>query len=217
MSLYAADGSWNVTVVDGSTFTGLYAPDGSYNVVEVDGTSIAGLYAPCGAYNVFVSDGTYTGFYHPSGAINVSVSPYELSTVRVTAVSGDLGNDPLAPGALTEISWTENPTADTTPGFSVNLPSGNGAPLDAAADDHLIGEYQENGTGSWIEWLDYTLTGTDIIDDTISVSGVDALPAGTHTARFRLERGVHIGPNTSADNITIASASTGWNVNFWWR
>lgn len=92
MSLYAADGSWNVTVVDGSTFTGLYAPDGSYNVVEVDGTSIAGLYAPCGAYNVYVSDGTYIGFYHPSGAINVSVSPYETGTVRVTAVSGSLGS-----------------------------------------------------------------------------------------------------------------------------
>ena len=130
---------------------------------------------------------------------------------------GSSGNDPLAPGALTEITWTENPTADTTPGFSVNLPSGNGAPLDAAADDHLIGEYQENGVGAWIEWLDYTLTGTDIIDDTISVSGGTAMASGTHPARFRLERGAHIGPNTSAADIEITSNATGWNVNFWWR
>ena len=99
MSLYAADGSWNVTVVAGTSFTGLYAPNGSYNVVEVPGTSLTGLYAPCGAYNVILSDGTHTGFYHPCGAMNVAVSPYVRSVTKVTVVSGSLGTPP-APGGV---------------------------------------------------------------------------------------------------------------------
>lgn len=34
--LYAADGSYNVTVVDGTAFVGVYAPDGSYNVTVIN-------------------------------------------------------------------------------------------------------------------------------------------------------------------------------------
>ena len=91
MSLYAADGSFNVTVVDGTTLTGLYAADGSYNVVEQDGTTLTGLYHPCGAYNVVVTDGTHEGIYHPCGALNVQESPYTYDVTDVTVVSGTFG------------------------------------------------------------------------------------------------------------------------------
>lgn len=93
MALYAADGSWNVSVVDGSTYTGVQAPDGSYNVFHVDGSVYTGLYAPCGAFNVFVSTGG-TGYYAPCGALNVSQSPYTRGTVSVTVVSGSLNPTP---------------------------------------------------------------------------------------------------------------------------
>jgi hypothetical protein len=95
--LYAADGSFNVTVVSGAAMTGLYAPDGSWNVVEVDGTTLTGLYHPCGAYNVVESDGR-TGIYHPCGALNVSESPYVASSIHVTVVTGSLGGGGPGPG-----------------------------------------------------------------------------------------------------------------------
>ena len=91
MSLYAADGSFNVSVVDGTSITGLYAADGSINVVERDGTTITGLYHPCGAWNVVLSVGSTLGTYHPCGALNVSESPYLYNAVKVTVVSGSLG------------------------------------------------------------------------------------------------------------------------------
>jgi hypothetical protein len=68
--LYAVDGSIVVTIVDGTTYTGLYAADGSWNVTE-DGTY--GLYHPCGAYRVTVVDGsTYTGIQAADGSWNVT-------------------------------------------------------------------------------------------------------------------------------------------------
>lgn len=92
MSLYAADGSLNVTVVDGSTLTGLYAADGSINVVETDGSSYVGAYAPCGAWNVYLVTNELVGYYAPNGAMNVCESPYAATgAVRVTVVSGSLG------------------------------------------------------------------------------------------------------------------------------
>ena len=93
MSLYAADGSTNVTVVDGSAWTGLYAADGSYNVVQADGTSYVGLMNNCGAYNVFLStsedDPLVLGYIHPCGAINVSTDTYIPETFKVTVVDGE--------------------------------------------------------------------------------------------------------------------------------
>jgi uncharacterized repeat protein (TIGR01451 family) len=86
MALYAADGSFNVTVVDGTTITGVYAPGGSMNVYLVDGTTLTGLYHPCGAYNVYVSDGDILGVIHPCGAMVMSQSPYVPGTVYATGL-----------------------------------------------------------------------------------------------------------------------------------
>ncbi len=58
--VYAADGSWNVSVVDGSSFTGLYAADGSLNVIKSPGSTFVGMYHPCGALYV-------SGNFTPSG------------------------------------------------------------------------------------------------------------------------------------------------------
>ena len=90
MSLYATDGSFNVTVVDGTDITGLYAADGSYNVVQVDGSEYTGLYAPCGAYNVQVYSEGQPAVHAPCGAYLISEEPYTVGTMHVTVVSGAL-------------------------------------------------------------------------------------------------------------------------------
>lgn len=89
--LHAADGSLNVTVVDGSTLTGLWAADGSINVVKSDGSVYRGAYHPCGAWWVTLVTSGIVGYYAPDGSMNVAESPYtSTGAVRVTAVSGSL-------------------------------------------------------------------------------------------------------------------------------
>ncbi len=74
--LYAADGSMNVTVVSGLSFTGLYAADGSINVIISPGSSFVGAYHPCGAWYVTVSPGTLVPIRAPDGSLYVQTSPY---------------------------------------------------------------------------------------------------------------------------------------------
>lgn len=95
MTLYASDGSRNVSVVDGSTYTGIQANDGSYYVVVSPGTSHVGVNHPCGAYWVTVATNPQ-GVYAPDGSYNVSVSPYTNGGMRVTVISGS-----LTPGGTT--------------------------------------------------------------------------------------------------------------------
>src|SRR4051812_12647157 len=87
--LYAADGSWNVTVVTGSSFTGVFAADGSLNVKVR--TSEYGIYHSCGAILVTVRSVPGAGLYAPDGSWYVSASPYVYGSQRVTVVSGSLG------------------------------------------------------------------------------------------------------------------------------
>jgi hypothetical protein len=100
--IYAADGSLNVTVVDGNSLTGLYAADGSLNVVLSPGSGYIGAYAPCGAWYVTLITSGVVGYYAADGSLNVAESPYTAQgAVRVTAVSGDLspgGGSPGDPG-----------------------------------------------------------------------------------------------------------------------
>lgn len=87
MTLYAADGSLNVTVVDGSTFTGAQAPDGSLYVVKR--TSEIGRYHPCGALLVTPITSTNTqGALAPDGSLFVSEAGYFQTSQKVTVVSG---------------------------------------------------------------------------------------------------------------------------------
>lgn len=83
----------NVTVVNGSTYTGLYAADGSINVVKANGSSYVGLYHPCGAWNVTPVTSGVRSYNAPDGSMNVEVTPYPYTgATRVTVVSGSLSS-----------------------------------------------------------------------------------------------------------------------------
>ena len=97
MSYYAADGSMNVTVVDGSTRTGLYAADGSTNVIAAPGGVFVGTHHPCGAlYVTPVTDTTLRTFEAPDGSIYVTNTgmPAKNQGLPVTVVSGSLFGPP---------------------------------------------------------------------------------------------------------------------------
>lgn len=87
-SLNAADGSINVSVVSGSSYTGLYSTGGGYNVVQATGGSYVGMYHPCGALNVTNQTSAVYPVRNTDGSLNVSVSPYETGTQHVTVISG---------------------------------------------------------------------------------------------------------------------------------
>ncbi len=54
--------------------TGIRASDGSFNVTVVDGTSPTGIHGNNGSLNVIDDKGTNTGAYHPCGAFRVTVA-----------------------------------------------------------------------------------------------------------------------------------------------
>lgn len=88
--IYAADGSINVTVVDGSTLTGLYAADGSWNVVNSPGTGLVGAYHPCGAYYVKLTASDVFSIRAADGSLYVNTSNNIKQGQRVTVISGVL-------------------------------------------------------------------------------------------------------------------------------
>ena len=50
----------------------LYDANGDINTTEVAGSAVTGLYAADGSLNIVTDDGTYTGLYHPCGALRVT-------------------------------------------------------------------------------------------------------------------------------------------------
>lgn len=97
MSYYATDGSMNVTVVAGSSYTGIYAADGSINVIASPGSTYVGLYHPCGAYYVTpVTDTTIRPLIAPDGSLYVTNTgmPRKDQGQPVTVVSGSLFGPP---------------------------------------------------------------------------------------------------------------------------
>jgi len=100
MALYAADGSMNVTVVDGNSYSGLYAADGSLNVIKAPGGTYVGLHHPCGAlYVTAVTDTSFYPAYAPDGSLYVTNTgmPKKNQGAPVTVVSGSLFG-PSTPG-----------------------------------------------------------------------------------------------------------------------
>jgi hypothetical protein len=91
------------------------------------------------------------------------------------------------------MTWV-SPSSDTTPDFSVNLPSGSGAGLDAAVGDVLNIQYQTQGDdwSSPTTYLLRTLDGTDISTDIITVSSGTPISVGSYDFRARLERDIPI-------------------------
>lgn len=96
----AADGSLNVTVVSGSSYTGVYAADGSINVIKAPGDTYVGTYHPCGAWYVtLVSSPTSpTPWRAADGSLNVYITlglnANTLGGQPVTVVSGSLNPGP---------------------------------------------------------------------------------------------------------------------------
>lgn len=80
----AADGSVNVTVVDGVTYTGVNANDGSINVIDDGGTN-TGSHHPCGAFRVTVDNSGKVG-RAPDGSAYVSEDG--SGGYKVTVVAG---------------------------------------------------------------------------------------------------------------------------------
>src|SRR5882762_1322629 len=90
---YAADGSMNVTVVPGTSYTGLYAADGSINVVKATGSTYVGAYHPCGAWWVTPAIAPTIGalpIRAPDGSLYVSGTPFTNGAQRVNVVSRSL-------------------------------------------------------------------------------------------------------------------------------
>lgn len=86
--LYASDGSWNISVVSGSSTTGLYAADGSINVIASPGSSYVGAYHPCGALYVTVCASSPKAIRAADGSLNISYGTYYSETQKCTIVSG---------------------------------------------------------------------------------------------------------------------------------
>ena len=90
-STYAPDGSWNITVVDGTTRVNDKAPDGSFNVVNDPGATILRARHPCGAQYVKKVTTGIVPRRNPTGALNVALTPYVATGAqRVTVVAGVL-------------------------------------------------------------------------------------------------------------------------------
>lgn len=73
--LYNTDGQRQITIVNGSSRTGLYAVDGTYNGVTNDGISaIKGAYHPCGALNVTIVSDPYSPSTAKNGSMNIALN-----------------------------------------------------------------------------------------------------------------------------------------------
>lgn len=179
MSRIAADGSTNVTVVDGSTYVGTTAPDGSLNVILADGTVRAGAIHNSGAWNVTVSDGSSMSMKAPDGSLYIQESPYTSNGQKVTVVSGSLDDSLLSVVFLDESSDIVNRTTYTFP-TSLGTPS--------PGRRILIGVSARNGT-------------TPVINS-LTVAGVAAGSLGSILSGSNLTR-------TSMYMATVPTGTTG--------
>jgi hypothetical protein len=154
---------------------------------------------------------------------------YETATSHSITVEADNGvDDPISrqftitvtdveaegPGAVV-LTWDGDDT-DTRPDFDVDLPSGQGAPLDAEVDDVLVIQYrlQSGVDGDYAEYLTDTLDAGEVAGDTITVPGVDPLSDGDYYFRARLERdGTLFGPWSNVEDVTVA-AGGGYTPSF---
>ena len=198
--IYAADGSINVTVVDGSTITGLYAPDGSWNVVVSDGVDYAGIYHPCGAYNVTVLTEGPEGILATDGSLFVQEAPYTYSGgFRVTVVSGSLSGFSLDAPVLTLLT----DATDNTPLWSFELVS----PL---ADDVIRIEWDDAiPYAAQVSFSDYTITAGDISTGDYDFDfGLSAFANGPWSWRAYHRRGGSSSPVSNEVTLTIAADVT---------
>jgi len=104
--LMNALGHLQVTVVDGTTLTGLFAADGSINVFDASNeTGFVGLQHPCGAINCVSVDGnSFTGAQAPNGAYYVVNDSTQLG-IRNACGAMNVTNFTVAEAALFLSTW----------------------------------------------------------------------------------------------------------------
>lgn len=73
-NLYNTDGQCQVTIVDGTTYTGVMSADGQYNGVLNDGSTLKSLYHPCGAFNVTIVTDRSAPRQAANGSYNIITS-----------------------------------------------------------------------------------------------------------------------------------------------
>ncbi len=107
-----------------------------------------------------------------------------------------------APGELTSATWASN-AGDDEPDFDFNLP------VNVQEGDDLVAEKSIANAATWSNYFTHTLTAQDIIDDEITINGIDSLADNTtYDFRFRLERAGTPGPWTQVDDVVINLAPT---------
>ena len=197
MTLFAADGSLNVTVVDGNSYTGAQAADGSLNVLVVDGTDYTGLLAGCGAVNVIAAVADSNSYFHPCGAWYISESPYYTGAVKVTVMSGSIGGSSLTAPVLT---W-DGETLDLTPDFAIDLT--------APAVSDIITMRRSTDVG-FTTYDDATETVSSIGPVVLSGAfdfGGDWTP-GTWYVKVSVTRGVDTSAFSNIETITLTSSAS---------
>lgn len=233
--LYAADGSWNVTVVDGSLAVGFYADDGSMNVIQSDG-SAGPLVDPCGAIRVTLVLSAAKR-YADDGSLNVTESPYvEGGPLKVTAVSGSFGaaiqlsgsqavseaaTSGTAIGTLSVLngsgSYTFTITADPDSKFAINV---DGTTLETAATldyetatDHSVTIEADNGVDTPISRV-FTISVSNVAT-AILTSPTDT-ETGSTTADLavttdRADGTLYVVVTTSSTSPSAAQVKAGQN------
>lgn len=108
MTLYNADGQRQITIVSGSSYTGLYAVDGSWNgVLDTTPAVLKGAQHPCGALNVQVTTDPGSVTYAPNGSRFVIASSNGYALVGGGSSTITLGvlaaNRTITPGSISGV------------------------------------------------------------------------------------------------------------------
>lgn len=191
--VYAADGSWNVTVVSGTDTNGMYAPDGSIRVVVR--TIEYGIYHYSGAILVTVRTTPGSSIYTPDGSLYVSESPYVYGSQKVTVVDLEDVVVPTAPVLL----WTSLST-DSTPEGTAVIDNTVGAGDDVQSQIQVAG-------GDWsspVQDDTHVITAPEDAADLIDLAQ-SPLANGSYDWRVRVER---LGVPSAWSNIETKTIST---------
>lgn len=196
--IYAADGSINVTVVDGSSLVEAYASDGSWNVLVSDGSN-GPVRDPSGALRVTLTTDASAKRYAADGSIHVSETKLH-SPLWVTAVSGSLsGGAGVAPAAPT-LTLASSPV-DMTPDLTVGLPFGINDGTDIQAGDVVITEVSTDLQATWQLYNSHTVGSGDLSASSVNeTSAIGDLTDGT-TVSFRAYISRTGAPNSDYSNI----------------
>lgn len=201
MSTISSAGQLNLTVVDGSTYTGAQAADGSWYIVLNDGSTYTGYRHKCGAINAVVNEINNTD-RAPNGSMYVK-----------TNVNGN-GYTPSSGAGSTGLSWVVN--LGNPPDVAFNLKANQAWNkstniVSTAASNLTVTRstsgYVNDSGGNW--------TNVGINLPRISDLGLLTEESRTNTLRNNSMQGAVV----KADNVELlvngnfASGIAGWTTN----